>query len=188
MDKTAFKKQIGDGKKFERKVQTLLETHSPGQVFRNVTMGRICEFDAIIMEYPLMTFIEIKRYRSDFNGQSVRRAVIKLRNDCTKAVYDADQRDHSWTPHGLPSCERKNRRKGMVTHFEVLCDKLNIQPIDGWRFRMVLIVPDAVHKKVLYFLEGSFRKAHTRYPHNLIDVDGIPLHVLRERAIPTVFG
>ena len=184
MKSAAFKSNMEVGKKFEHKIQTHIETHSPGQVFRNVRVASLCEFDAIVEDYPLLTFVEIKRYRSDFNNGSIRSEVRKFRKHCTSVVNNIDKRDHIWLPYQNKKNEKKN---GETTYFELMLNKLNIQPAEGWRFRMILIVPNAVYHKIVVVLQGYFNK-HTQYPNNLIDIDGIPLIVIRESAIETTFS
>nr|QNO41454.1 hypothetical protein CIDILJJO_00001 [Methanosarcinales archaeon ANME-2c ERB4]QNO42112.1 hypothetical protein INBEEEIC_00014 [Methanosarcinales archaeon ANME-2c ERB4]QNO42313.1 hypothetical protein OEDCDHIP_00030 [Methanosarcinales archaeon ANME-2c ERB4]QNO42478.1 hypothetical protein LBOOMNCC_00031 [Methanosarcinales archaeon ANME-2c ERB4]QNO42698.1 hypothetical protein AOABALHP_00001 [Methanosarcinales archaeon ANME-2c ERB4] len=174
-----------EGRKYERKVQTLLETHSIAPVFRNVRIGQLCEFDAVVEDYPLLTFIEIKRYRTDFAPNMVRVAVRKLRKDCTLIVNDTDVYERQWIPYRN---KRNEKERGEVTYFELLLNKLNIKPIEGWQFRMVLIIPDAVYIKVVESLMGYFMPKKSWLPRNIIEVEGIPLHVVREGAIPLVFG
>lgn len=169
------------GKKYERKVQTLLETHSAGQVFRNVWIGHM-EFDAVVEDYPVLTFVEIKRYRSDFNVSRVRQAVMALREHCTCIVNSTRQYNEVWIPRG-----KWNVENGKVSRFELLLNKLDIKLIDGWRFRMVLIVPDKVYARVITALRGHFMKFAKTYPRNVVEMDGIPLVVIRDGAISSTF-
>lgn len=184
MDKTAFKKQMEVGRKFERKVQDLLETHSPGQVFRNVRVGTY-EFDAIIEDYPVMTFIEVKRYREDFKPDRVRKAAIKLRENCAVIVESTERWPCEWLPY---INKQRESQKGNVTRMELLLRKLNIEQVEGWRFRMVLIVPHDIYYKVILSLQGYFVKRDTGIPKNLIDIDGIPLLIVRDTAIEGAFS
>ena len=184
MDSTAFKKQMEVGKKFERKVQTLLETHSPGQVFRNVRVGSLCEFDAIVADYPLMTFVEIKRYRSDLRPSRVKKAVIKLQSDCKTIVNSTKRWPCTWIPYRN---KRNEVEKGEVTKMELLLNKLNIKTTEGWRFRMMLIVPNDSYHTVLSALHSNFRENKESYPNNLVEIEGTPLIVLRNSAIEETF-
>lgn len=185
MDKAAFKKQIEVGRKFERKVQTLLETHSPGQVFRNVQVGTLCEFDVVVEDYPVISFVEIKRYREDFKQDRVRMAIRKFRKNCTTVTTNADTYDRTWLPYRN---KRNERDSGEVTYFELLLNKLNIQQTEGWRFRMILIVPHEVYYKVIVSLAGYSMNSNKGIPKNLIDIDGIPLLIVRDTAIEGVFS
>jgi hypothetical protein len=163
----------------------MLETHSPGQVFRNILVGSLCEFDAVVEDYPVMTFVEIKRYREDFKPDRVRRAVIKLREDCTTIVNSTEKWNCTWLPYRN---KRQESEKGKVTKMELLLAKLNIKQTEGWRFRMVLIVPHEIYYKVLLSLHGYFVKSDKGNPKNLIEIDGIPLLVVRDTAIEGAFS
>lgn len=171
-------RNMAAGKKYEEKVQDLLEKYSMGKVHRNVRVGSFCEFDAVIEDYPLITFIEIKRYRADFVPDRVRMAVTKLRAHCSKIVYTGRKFDRTWYPHSNNISEDE-------TLFELLLKKMDIEQIEGWRFSMVLIVPNAAYKRVIESLAGRNQRTPTR---NMINIDGIPLIVVRETAINTTFG
>ena len=181
MNSTTFK-NLEVGKKYERKVQNLLDTHSAGQVYRNVRVGSFCEFDAVVEDYPLLTFIEIKRYRADFTPYRVRTAMNKFREHCTRIVDTGRRFDMTWYPHHNKWDQKEDME---VTLFELLLNKIDIKPVEGWRFRMMLIIPNAVYSKVVDSLYGYNQPSNVR---NLIEVDGVPLIVIRESAIKATFS
>lgn len=180
MNSTTFK-NLEVGKKYERKVQQLLDTHSAGHVYRNVRIGTFCEFDAVVEDYPLLSFIEIKRYRSDFTPPRVRTAVNKFREHCSKIVNTGRRFDMTWYPYHN-KWDTEDRED---TLFELLLSRIDLPPVEGWRFRMVLIIPNAVYQRVVDSLLGYRQPSNVR---NLIVADGVPLTVIRESAINAVFG
>jgi Holliday junction resolvase-like predicted endonuclease len=180
MKSTALR-NMAVGKKYENKVQDIIEKYSAGKVYRNVWVGGFCEFDAVVEDYPLLTFIEIKRYRTDSVPNKVRTAVSKFKRHCSKIVDTGRIFDRKWYPDINEQNKNKDNEK---TLFELLINKLEIETLEGWRFRLVLIVPNVAYKRVIDTLSGRTQKTNTC---NLINMDGIPVVVIRETAINATF-
>ena len=183
--KAAFEKQMKKGKIYEAKVQSEIKEASPGEVYINVAVGNICEFDAIVADYPILSFIEIKSYRSNIVPRRARSAVNKFREDCLKMVEDptAYHRYRSWIP--LP-CSR-DITQAYLTNLQLLFEKLSITITEGWNFRMILIVPNKSFEVVLSTLRGK-PNPDGKSSHNLLNGDGPVLIVIPEKRIKEVFG
>lgn len=179
--KSTSLENMAKGKKYEDKVQNLIEKYSTGKVYRNVRVGSLCEFDVVVEDYPLLTFIEIKRYRKDSVPTRVRSGVSKFRKHCSEIVDSSRIFDRKW----YPDISEQNRNKYIEkTLFELLLNKMEIETLEGWRFRLVLIVPNASYNRVIDALSGRTQKINIR---NLLNMDGIPVIVIRETAIQGTF-
>jgi Holliday junction resolvase-like predicted endonuclease len=171
-----FKKAIEKGKKYEAKIQSKIEEVSQGSVFNNVRIRAICEFDAIVADYPILTFVEIKAYRQNCRRARVRQAVRKLKQDACEVVEDESLKYSCWTPY-----ISREKDRGEVTNRELLFKKLELGIREGWKFRLVLIVPNKVLGRVMACLISH------RYSDNVLDIDGVPLLVIPEKRINDVF-
>lgn len=171
-----FQKAIEKGKKYEAKIQGEIEYISHGEVFNNVRLGNICEFDVIVADYPLMIFVEIKAYRQNLRPERVRKAVRKLRHDAFTVVEDETLQYRCWTP-----CLSRKKGNGTITNKELLFEKLELEIKEGWKFRLVLIVPNKVFGSVITCLTSY------RYSGNIFNIYGIPLLVIPEKRVYEVF-
>ncbi|MDY6957728.1 MAG: hypothetical protein SVK08_01090 [Halobacteriota archaeon] len=172
------------GKKFEKSIQNDLTKASSGDVYCNVRVSHMYEFDAIVAEYPVLTFIEIKAYRSDMSPSRARVAARKLRRNCVDVTTNEEKWRVSWIPYSKSTVENEK-----LTHKERLFKKLEIDITEGWKYRMMLIVPDISYDIVLKSLSGDFmdKSRHTKYAKNLFDVEGIFLTVIPRKRIKDVF-
>ena len=182
IESTAFEKQMKKGKIYEAKVQQEIAECSPGSVFRNVRVGSICEFDLVVADYPVLSFIEIKFYRSNLSPNKVRSAIRKFRNHCKRVTEEGLDWKRKWIPY-VPDTQ-----SGIVTNKDILFKKLSL-PIssEGWRYRMILIVPDKSIDAVLDSLNETKPFTPQKQGQNLRLVDGIPILVIPEKRIKAVF-
>lgn len=179
-----FKERMKKGKVYEARVQEELEKHSRGEVFKNIKISQLCEFDAVIVDYPLVTLIEIKFYRPNLIPSQVRQHAWKLQRICNRIMESSSQCSISWCPY-----HARKRHISNVTFLEVLYSKLGLTITEGWKFRMMLIVPKKSYNLVLASLRGDHLKANcVQILHNVIGIKGIPLIVIPEKRIEEVFG
>ena len=178
-----FKERMKKGKVYEAKVQSEIREASPGAVFPNVRVGSICEFDVIVADYPTLSLVEIKYYRSNLDPNRVRVAVRKFRNHCKRATEDNSKWKRKWTPY-IPQADPEF---GTITNKELLFRKLSLHVSEGWKYRMVLVVPNKSFDIVLNSLNES-QLHYQKADHNLLLIAGIPLLVIPEKRIGEVFG
>lgn len=167
-----FFSEMKRGRKFEQAVQEEIEKITFGETFDNVRIDHM-EFDVIIADYPLMTFVEVKAYRSNFSRDEIKKALIKLVRNCVTVTEDRTLCYRDWVPHG--------EKWGTAGNRKWLLQKLEIDILEGWQFRMVLIVPDKSFVSVMSAIKGK------SYSSNLLDVDGFPLLVIPKRRIKDIF-
>ena len=167
-----FLSEVQRGRKFEREVQGEIKKISFGQTFNNIRIDHM-EFDVITADYPLMTFVEIKAYRSNFKRREIKKALIKLVRNCVTVTEDKTLCYKDWVPH-KKKWETAGNKKWLLY-------KLGITLLEGWQFRMVFVVPDKSFIPVLSAIKGK------QYSSNLLDVDGFPLLVIPKRRIKEVF-
>ena len=172
LTKFQFLGEIRRGRKFEAEVQEEIRGITMGTAYNNVIFDRM-EFDAIVADYPLMTFIEIKAYRSNFSRDQTKKALMKLVRNCVAVTEDANLRYRDWVPV-RDRWETMGNRK-------FLLGKLKVEQFEGWRFRMILIVPDRSFRVIMDQIEGK------RIGSNLLDVEGFPLLIIPKRRIKDVF-
>ena len=179
-----FRAKMKKGKIFERKIQDEITKWSYADVFNNVQVGNICEFDVVVADYPILTFIEIKAYRRNMKPERARYAISKLRKKCINATKENLKWNRYWTP-----CLSDKTEAGFVTNKELLFKKLGYDMIEGWRYRMMLIVPDISYEVVVKALTGEFMiRSTNKCPKNVIDIEGIPLIVIPAKKIKDVFS
>jgi len=167
-----FFSELKRGRKFESEVQEEIGKITFGKIFNNVQIDHM-EFDAIIADYPLMTFVEIKAYRSNFRRREIKKALIKLVRNCVTITEDQTLCYKDWVPH--------KEKWGTTGNRKWLLQKLGIEILEGWQFRMVFIIPDKSFIPVMSAIEGK------RLSSNLLDIDGFPLLVIPKRRIKEVF-
>ena len=167
-----FLAEMEKGRKFEREAQVEIEKVTFGKTFNNVLIDHM-EFDAIITDYPLMTFVEIKAYRSNFSREEIKKALIKLVRNCVTITEDKNLCYRDWVPH-KEKWETSGNRKWLLK-------KLGIEVLEGWQFRMVFIIPDKSFTSVMSAIKGK------RPSSNLLDIQGFPLLVIPKRRIKEVF-
>ena len=167
-----FLSELKRGRKFEREVQEEIEKITFGKTFNNVQIDHM-EFDAIITDYPLMTFVEVKAYRSNFSRDEIKKALIKLVTNCVTITEDKTLCYRDWVPH-KDKWETAGNKKWLLK-------KLGIEIFEGWQFRMVLIVPDKSFTPIMSAIKGK------RLSSNLLDIDGFPLLVIPKRRIKEIF-
>jgi len=160
------------GRKFEDAIQREIREVTFGSTYSNVIVDRM-EFDAIVADYPLMTFVEIKAYRSDFSRDRIKKALIKLVRNCVCVTEDVNLSYRDWVP--------VRNRWETVGNRKFLLRKLKLDEFDGWRFRMMLIVPDKSFRPIMEQIEGK------RMGSNLLDIEGFPLLLIPRRRIKEVF-
>lgn len=160
------------GRKFEKGVQEEIEKTTFGDTFNNVRIDHM-EFDAIIADYPLMTFVEIKAYRSNFSREEIKKALIKLVKNCVTITEDKTLCYRDWVPH-KEKWETAGNRKWLLK-------KLGIGILEGWQFRMVFVIPDKSFIPVMSAIKGK------RLSSNLLDVGGFPLLVIPKRRVKELF-
>lgn len=165
--------ELKRGRKFEREVQKKIEETTFGTVFNNVRIDRM-EFDVIIADYPILSFVEVKAYRTDLNRERVKKAMTKLIKNCITVTEDNSLYYRDWIPH-IDKWETWGNRRWLL-------EKLGCNVFEGWQFRMLLIVPDKSFKVLMSLIEGK------RPPFsNLLDVEGHPLLVIPKKRIGEVF-
>lgn len=169
------------GKKYEGRIQRKIEESSEGQIYNNVQVGNICEFDVIVADYPLLTFVEIKAYRLNMKKKALLANIRKLKRDCVDVTTDPYRWNRSWTP-----CLSKVRTNGIASNLEVLFNKLEVDITEGWKYRLCLIVPDRVYERVLNYLHPTYPPIKT-IPSNVIEIEGLPLVVIKEKNIKNAF-
>ena len=184
-EKRAFQKAMKKGKVYESRVQQKIQKVSSGNVFLNVVLGNLCEFDTIVADYPILSFIEIKAYRNNLVWGRARGAANKLRRLCLKVTEDTNvyRRYRTWVPRPHP----RGTGSAQLTNLELLFEKLTLNITEGWSFRMFLIVPDISYSTVLLALKGG-SKPNNDLPKNLLYGDGPCLIVIPEKRINEVFG
>ena len=167
-----FFNDLKKGRKFEKETQREIEEVTVGNMYRNVIIDRM-EFDAIVADYPLMSFVEIKAYRSNFSRDRIKKALIKLVRNCVYVTEDANLNYRDWVP--------VRERWATMGNRKFLLGKLKLDEWDGWRFRMILIVPNKSFKQIMAQIEGK------RKGSNLLDIEGFPLLVIPRRRINEIF-
>jgi len=184
-EKAGFEKAMKKGKKYESRIQDKIKKVSSGEVFFNVNISNYGEFDAIVADYPLLSFIEIKAYRTNLVWRRARAAANKLRKLCLKVTEDPVAHYHylSW----IPRPRTYDDAHVYLTNLQLLFKKLSMDVVDGWKFRMILIVPDKSYETVLLALKGK-PNSNNRPPINLFEGDGPTLIVIPEKRIKEVFG
>lgn len=184
MNKTemaGFKEAMKRGKRYEAKVQQEIAKYSPGSVYLNVRVGSICEFDVVVADYPVLSFIEIKFYRANLTPNRVRNEIRKFRNYCKRVTEEGQHWRKNWIPY-LPQ-----ENPDVVTNKDVLFKKLSLFIPEGWRYRMILIVPNKSIGIVLSSLNETEVPSFKKYGQNLLFVDGIPLLAISEKRIKEIF-
>lgn len=169
------------GKKYEGRIQRKIEESSEGQIYNNVQVGNICEFDVIVADYPLLTFVEIKAYRLNMKKKPLLANIRKLKRDCVEVTTDPYQWNRSWTP-----CLSKVTTNGVASNLEVLFNKLELGFTEGWKYRLCLIVPDRVYKLTLSHLHPTYPPLKS-IPSNVVSIDDLPLVVIKEKNIKNAF-
>lgn len=167
-----FFSDLKRGRKFEDTIYGEIKEVALGSTYRNVIVDHM-EFDTIVADYPLMTFVEIKAYRSDFSRDRIKKALMRLVRNSVYVTEDANLSYRDWVPVRDRWETMGNRR--------FLLEKLKLERIEGWRYRMVLIVPDKSFRPIMEQIGGK------RIGSNLLDVEGYPLLVISQRRIKDVF-
>ena len=161
-----------NGLSLKLNIQEEIKKNTFGDIFNNVRIDHM-EFDAIIADYPLMTFVEIKAYRSNFSREEIKKALIKLVRNCVTITEDKTLCYRDWVPH-KEKWEISGNRKWLLK-------KLGIDVFEGWQFRMLFIIPDKSFIPVMSAIEGK------RPSSNLLDIDGFPLLVIPKRRVKEIF-
>jgi hypothetical protein len=171
--KFEFMGELKRGRKFEREVQKKIEELTFGTSYNNVIIDRM-EFDVIVADYPLLSFVEVKAYRTDLKRAKAKEAMIKLMKNCITVTEDDSLHYRDWVPRRDKWETCGNRRW--------LLKKLGCTVFEGWQFRMLLIVPDKSFNVLTSLIDGS------RPPFSsLIDVEGYPLLVIPKKRINDIF-
>lgn len=178
-----FKEQMEKGKVYEAKIQQKITGCSPGSVYLNVRAGG-GEFDVVVADYPVLSFVEIKFFRANLTPGRVRGTIRKFRNHCKRATEDGASWKKKWIPY-VPPTDSDNG----TSHKEALFKKLSLFIPESWRYRMILIVPNKSINIVLDSLnETKAFIPKTKQGQNLVLVNGIPLLAIPEKRIEDVFG
>ena len=182
-EKASFEEAMKRGKRYEAKVQQEIAKCSPGSVYSNVRVGCICEFDVVVADYPVLSFVEIKFYRANLEPNRVRSAIRIFRNHCKRVTEEGASWKKKWIPY-VPKTDN-----GADTNKDVLFKKLSLFIPESWRYRMILIVPNKSIDVVLSSLnETKAFIPQKKQGQNLVFVDGIPLLAIPEKRIEEVFG
>ena len=167
-----FLGEMNRGRKFEGEVQKEIKDATCGMAYNNLRIDRM-EFDIIVVDYPLMSFVEIKAYRANFKGREIEKALIKLVRNCATVTEDTSLSYRDWVPRSA-KWETCGNRKWLLK-------KLGCTVMGGWRFRMMLIVPDRSFKGIMSAICGK------RDSSNLLDIENYPLLVIPRKRIKEVF-
>lgn len=179
--KAGFEEAMKRGKRYEARIQQTIAKYSSGSVYPNVRVGSICEFDLIVADYPVLSFVEIKFYRANLTPNRVRNEVRKFRNYCKRVTEEGQQWRRNWIPYSpliIPAT---------ATNKDILFKKLSLFIPEGWRYRMILVVPNKSIDIVLSSLNETKVPTSQKYGQNLLLVDGIPLLAIPEKHIKEVF-
>lgn len=168
-----FLGRMEGGRKFEGEVQKKVEETTFGRAFNNVQIDRM-EFDIIVADYPILSFVEVKAYRKDLNRMRTKEAMIKLIKNCVTVTEDDSLYYHDWVPR-IKKWETFGNRRWLLK-------KLGCTIFEGWRFRMILIVPDKSFKVLMSLIEGKMPPFS-----NLLDIEGYPLLVIPKKRIGEIF-
>lgn len=181
-EKAGFKEAMKRGKRYEAKVQQEITKCSPGSVYLNVRVGNICEFDVVVADYPILSFVEIKFYRANLTPNRVRTEICKFRNHCKRITEEGEH----WRKNWIPYLSQANL--DILTNKDILFKKLSLFIPEGWRYRMILVVPNKSIGIVLNSLNETKAPSPQKQGQNLRLVDGIPLLAIPEKHIKEVFG
>ena len=181
-EKAEFKEAMKRGKRYEAKVQQEITKYSLGSVYPNIRIGSICEFDLVVADYPILSFVEIKFYRANLTPNRVRSEIRKFRNHCKRVTEEGQHWRRNWIPY-LPQVN-----PDIVTNKDVLFKKLSLFIPEGWRYRMILVVPNKSIDVVLNSLNETKISSPKKHNQNLRLVDGIPLLAISEKRIKEVFA
>lgn len=182
-EKARFEKAMKRGKRYEAKVQQEIVGCSPGSVYLNVRVGS-GEFDVVVADYPVLSFVEIKFYRSNLTPNTARSAIRKFRNYCKRVTEEKSDWERKWIPY-VPQVD-----PGVSTNSnkDILFKKLSLFIPESWRYRMILVVPNKSINLVLDSLNQTKPFSLRKQGQNLVLVDGIPLLAIPEKRIKEVFG
>lgn len=180
-EKAEFKEAVKKRKIYEAKVQQEIAECSPGAVYQNVWVGN-GEFDVVVADYPVLSFVEIKFFRTNLNPNRVRHAIRKFRNYCKRVTEEGTDCKRNWLPY-VPQTDSKR-----VTNKDILFKELSLFIPEGWRYRMVLVVPNKVIDIVIGSINETKAFSSQKQGQNFLLVDGIPLLAIPEKRIKDVFG
>ena len=180
--KGEFKKNAEKGKKYEMHIQQQVAKYSTGSVHPNVTIGNFCEFDLIVANYPILSFVEIKFYRANLKANRVRQDIRKFRNHCKRVTEEELDWKKKWIPYTPP------RDSEIITKRDILLKKLSLFVLESWKYRMILIVPNKSINVVLDSLNEDKAPSSRKHMQNLRMVDDIPILVIPQKRIQDVFG
>lgn len=183
LDISQFKERMEKGKVYEGKIQQEIVKSSSGEVYLNVRAGA-GEFDVLVADYPVLSFVEIKFFRANLTPGRVRGTIRKFRNHCKRITEE----EPSWKKKWIPYVPLMDSDSG-TSHKDALFKKLSLFIPESWRYRMILIVPNKSINIVLESLnETKAFIPKTKQWQNLVIVDGIPLLAIPEKRIKDVFG
>jgi hypothetical protein len=183
-EKTGFEEAMKRGKRYEARVQQEIAKCSSGSTYPNVRVGCICEFDVVVADYPVLSFVEVKFYRANLEPNRVRTAIRLFRNHCKRVTEEKADWKKKWIPY-LPQVDPSVSTN---THKDTLFKKLSLFIPEGWRYRMILVVPNKSIDAVLGSLNENKMPSSKKHAQNLRLVDGIPLIAISEKRINEVFG
>ena len=181
-EKAGFEKAMKKGKIYKVKVQQEIAKYATGRVESDVRIDNVCDFDIVIRDFPVLSFVEIKFYRGNLIPDRVRSATLQFRNRCKHVTEEESGWKRNWIPY-FPQLDPDS-----PTNKDVFFKKLSLSTPECWRYRMILIVPNKSIDAVLGSLNGTKFLVPEKYEKYLRLVDGIPLLVVSEKRINEVFG